>query len=84
MEVEEVVGGMMEVGDRRLGDLEARDGSCPAVEGDLTVTGLLPRQARAVGVEEVEEEGEEALILEPGRTLVVEGERPPHGPGTTG
>ena len=76
-------GGMMEVGDRRLGDLEARDGSCPAVEGDLTVTGLLPRQARAVGVE-VEEEGEEVLISEPGRTLEVEEERPLHGPGMTG
>ena len=86
-EVEEV--GMREAEGRRRDDLEAREGSCPAVEGlegAQTVTGLLPRQDQGAGVEEVEqglvhlEEGEEevqeeeALILVPGRTLEVEEE----------
>ena len=64
------------------------------VEGALTVIGLLPRQDRAAGVEELEvqvelvEEGEEqeeeGLILVPGRTLVAVAERPLNGPGMMG
>ena len=65
------------------------------VGGAQTVIGLLPRQDREAGVEEaevqeevVEEvgevEGEEVLILVPGRTLVVVVERPLNGPGMMG
>ena len=56
------------------------------VEEAQTVIGLRRRLDRGVGVEEVEEEEEEGLILVPGRTLVVAVvvERPLNGPGQMG
>ena len=56
------------------------------MEEAQTVTGLHLRPDRGAGVEEVEEEEEEGLILVPGRTLVVAVvvERPLNGPGQMG